>query len=149
MLRVSPCPALTWSLQTSYASCLLDIANFTFARLSICLLVQQILPGKVQQRVASAVAIVTILWGISGLLATAFPCDMPNPWNYLHRHCYNFTSFVNYMQVSNILLEFVIIALPLVVWNLRLSERKRLSVSLVFASRLLYVARRSLSSTVC
>lgn len=123
------------------------MANMGCARISVCLLIMKILPGTVAKRAALGFAIVTGLWTISGVLVTAFPCRLPDPWNFLvwetaveqRRKCINLVKFVNYIGVTNIVVEIVLIIIPLVVWNLRLSAGRSISVSCMFLSRLRYV----------
>jgi hypothetical protein len=116
---------------------MLYIANLGCARISVCLLIQQILPGKPQQYTALGFAFFSLIWCISGLLVTAFPCKLPEPWNFLTRKCIDAQKFVNYIAISNIVVEVLLVFLPLGVWNLRLQTTGRsLSVSLVFLARL-------------
>ncbi|KAF2199576.1 hypothetical protein GQ43DRAFT_337982, partial [Delitschia confertaspora ATCC 74209] len=123
--------------KAEYVSCMFYIANLGFARTSVCLLIRKILPGRVQQCTALCFAIFSLLWCISGVLVTAFPCHLPRPWDFSLNKCIDLKSFVNYVAVSNIIMETILISLPLCVWNLRLQNTGRtLSVSMVFIARL-------------
>ena len=114
------------------------------ARISVCLLISKVLPGVVPKYTALVFAVFTVLWTVSGVLATAFACHMPDPWKFLEqRHCMDVITFVNYIGGTNIVVEVLLVMLPLIVWNVRLSAGRRISVSLVFVARL-----RSVASTI-
>lgn len=123
-------------LKAEYAGCMLYIANMGCSRISVCLLVKKILPGSCAKRTACAFAVFSLLWTISGILVTAFPCSLPNPWNILQNKCINVVKFVNYVGITNIVVEVFLVMIPLFVWNLRLSAGRSVSVSCVFLARL-------------
>ncbi|KAF2192857.1 hypothetical protein K469DRAFT_729949 [Zopfia rhizophila CBS 207.26] len=122
--------------KTEYASCILYIANLGCARISVCLLIKRILPGKLAKTFAMGFAIFSFIWTIIGVLVTAFPCRLPRPWDFYGNKCYKMTIFVNYVGISNIVVEVLLVLIPLFIWNLRLTAGRRASVSLVFAARL-------------
>lgn len=116
---------------------MLYIANMGCARISMCLLTRKILPGIVSKYTALALAAFTAVWTVSGILVTSFACDLPHPWNFLeNENCYDVVAFVNYIGITNIVAETLLVTIPLTVWNVRLSARKSISVSLVFLARL-------------
>jgi hypothetical protein len=116
------------------------------ARISVCLLIRKVLPGLVPRYTALFFAGFTALWTVSGVLATAFACNLPHPWKFIgNGHCIKVVSFVNYIGISNIVVEVVLVLIPLVVWNVRLSAGRRISVSLVFSARLRSVFIESMS----
>jgi hypothetical protein len=62
---------------------------------------------------------------------------VPDPWRFLEqRHCMDVITFVNYIGGTNIVVEVLLVMIPLIVWNVRLSAERRISVSLVFVARL-------------
>jgi hypothetical protein len=126
---------------------MLYIANMGCARISVCLLIKKILPGSVASTSVMVFAGFTALWTISGVFVTAFPCSVPNPWQFdSGKKCINLISWVNYVGITNIVVEVLLVAIPLTVWNLRASAGKRLSVSLMFLARLRSVQTPSLGS---
>jgi hypothetical protein len=80
--------------------------------------------------------ILSMLWTGSGVLVTAFPCKLPHPWDF-NGGCIDLKSWVNWVGASNIVMEVIIVSVPLFVWNVRLSAGRKVSISLVFLSRLL------------
>ncbi|KAF2029803.1 hypothetical protein EK21DRAFT_112479 [Setomelanomma holmii] len=127
--------------KAEYVACMMYIANMGCSRISVCLLIRKVLPGMVPKYTALVFAGFTAIWTVSGVLVTAFACNLPKPWNFLgNQHCYDVVAFVNYIAITNIVVEVLLVTIPLVVWNVRLSARKRISVSLVFLARLSVVA---------
>lgn len=127
--------------KAEYAACMLYIANMGCSRISVCLVIRKVLPGRVPKYAALGFAAFTALWMVSGVLVTAFACSLPHPWNFIHNtKCYDVITFVNYIGVTNIVVEIILVVIPLVVWNVRLSASRRVSVSLVFLARLSVVA---------
>jgi hypothetical protein len=115
------------------------------ARISVCFLIKKILPGSVASTSVMVFAVFTLLWTVSGLFVTAFPCSVPNPWQFdTSKKCIDLIKWVNYVGITNIVIEILLIMIPLVVWNLRTSAGKRLSVSLVFLARLRFVSPSSI-----
>ncbi|ORY10100.1 hypothetical protein BCR34DRAFT_486210 [Clohesyomyces aquaticus] len=101
------------------------------ARISVCFLIKQILPGRRPKIAALAFAAFSLVWTISGILVTAFPCRLPKPWVIVGNKCYNLVSFINYIGISNCVAEVLLVVIPLFVWNLRLTAGR----SLVFFNR--------------
>lgn len=131
--------------KAEYAACMLYIANMGCSRISVCLVIKKALPGRVPKYAALGFATFTALWMVSGVLVTAFACSLPNPWQFIrnnHRstECYDVVTFVNYIGITNIVVEIILVIIPLVVWNVKLSAARRVSVSLVFLARLGVVA---------
>ncbi|KAF2679779.1 hypothetical protein K458DRAFT_393619 [Lentithecium fluviatile CBS 122367] len=127
--------------KAEYAGCMLYIANMGCARISVCLLIKKILPGSIASTSVMVFAGFTVLWTISGVFVTAFPCSVPNPWQFdFGKKCINLVKWINYVGITNIVVEILLVAIPLVVWNLRTSAGRRLSVSLLFLARLSVVA---------
>lgn len=110
------------------------------ARISLCLLIKDILPGSIARFTALGFAAFTALWTITGVLVAAFLCSLPNPWQWDNgKKCIDVTSWVNYVGSTNIVVEILLITIPLCVWNVRTSAGRRMSVSLLFLSRLRFV----------
>ncbi|KAF2472368.1 uncharacterized protein BDR25DRAFT_312921 [Lindgomyces ingoldianus] len=126
--------------KAEYAGCMLYIANMGCARISVCLLIKQILPGRTPKITALVFAVFSFIWSVSGVIVTAFPCHLPKPWDFSSGKCYNIVKFVNYLGITNCVFEVLLVMIPLFVWNLRLTAGRRVSVSFVFLTRLSIVA---------
>jgi len=107
------------------------------ARISVCLLIKKILPGVIPRYTTLVFAGFTAIWTIVGILVTAFACSLPKPWNFVdNRKCIDVRAFVNYVSVTNIVSEVLLILIPLAIWNVRMSKKRTALVSLVFLARL-------------
>jgi hypothetical protein len=107
------------------------------ARISVCLVIRKVLPGVVSRYTALLFAGFTGLWTISGVVAQALPCNLPTPWKFTETHkCFDSKAFLNYVGISSVILELLLVVLPLFIWNVRLSAGRSVSVSLVFLARL-------------
>ncbi|KAF1953015.1 hypothetical protein CC80DRAFT_164803 [Byssothecium circinans] len=127
--------------KAEYASCMLYIANMGCARISLCFLIKKVLPGTIPHTTACVFGCFTLLWTLSGIFVTAFHCSLPHPWNFLgNSKCINTIKWINYVGITNVVVEVLLVSIPLVVWNLRTSAGKRLTVSLLFMTRLSIVA---------
>ncbi|KAF2870045.1 hypothetical protein BDV95DRAFT_639084 [Massariosphaeria phaeospora] len=85
------------------------------ARISVCLLIRKVLPGTVPQWTATVFAVFTALWTVSGVLVTAFPCRLPEVWRltFGQKNCYDIIKFVNYIGITNIVVEVLLVFIPL------------------------------------
>jgi len=52
------------------------------------------------------------------------------------KKCFELVKFINYVGITNIVVELLLVMIPLFIWNLRLTTGRQLSVSLTFVSRL-------------
>ncbi|KAF2635635.1 hypothetical protein P280DRAFT_553688 [Massarina eburnea CBS 473.64] len=132
---------LTIYQKAEYVSCMLYIANMGCARMSLCALIKKVLPGRIPRSTACVFIWFTLLWTASGVLVVTFHCSLPHPWKFLgNSKCIDIVKWVNYVCITNIVVEVLLVMIPLIVWNLRTSAGKRLSVSLLFLTRLSIVA---------
>ncbi|PVI02822.1 hypothetical protein DM02DRAFT_559034, partial [Periconia macrospinosa] len=96
-----------------------------FSRVSLCLLIKKVLPGILPNTAALVFSIFTLLWCISGILVTAFPCHLPDPWMFREaKKCIDIVKWVNYVSITNIITEVLLVSIPIVLWNLRTSAGK-------------------------
>lgn len=126
--------------KAEYAACMLYIANFGCARISVCILIMKLLPGYLAKCTAMVFVTFSAMWTISGVFVTAFPCHLPRPWDFNNNKCFDLVKFVNYLGITNIVVEVLLVMIPLFVWNIRMDAAKRISVSCAFLSRLVIVA---------
>jgi hypothetical protein len=76
-------------LQSTYAADLLYIVNLCLVKLSVIVLLHNITPVKFHKRLGLVLGIVTVLWALSAVFATAFQCRLPNPWMTIGNRCYS------------------------------------------------------------
>ncbi|KAH8722928.1 hypothetical protein GQ44DRAFT_774455 [Phaeosphaeriaceae sp. PMI808] len=127
--------------KAEYAACILYITNMGCTRISVWLVIRKILRGTVPKYITLSLASFTGIWAISGVFVAAFPCNLPNSWNFLEQKmCYNRVAFVNYIAVTNIILDVLLVIIPLIIWDVQIPIKSRDLVALVFAARLSVVA---------
>ncbi|KAH7069676.1 hypothetical protein BKA63DRAFT_378615, partial [Paraphoma chrysanthemicola] len=98
------------------------------ARISMCCLIAKILPSTIPRNIALGLATFTILWIVSGIIAVSFACGLPRPWAFLeHERCLDMVRFVNYIGITSIVAETILIAIPLILWNLYFIKQSTLS----------------------
>lgn len=72
-----------------YASNFLYIASLCFAKLSLIIYLYNIVVQRVQRRVVLGIGIFIAVWSLGSLIAVAFQCGLPKPWEMMTLHCYN------------------------------------------------------------
>ena len=124
--------------------------------MTVLALVKSISPKQRDRLAAYGITAFIILWAITAELATAFVCKIPTPWDYTKGQCRDRRvrgnvlslwalrhadinsqhTWWNYFEATNIVTDFALILLPLVIiWNIRLPLSKKASVFSFFAFR--------------
>jgi hypothetical protein len=75
-----------------YASEFLYISSIGFVKLSLVMFFHAIFVQRTERRVVQGLGIFIIAWTLASLLAVAFQCGLPRPWEMLTLHCYNSVS---------------------------------------------------------
>jgi len=124
-----------------YAADLLFIVTLTTTKVAVTLLLKALTPIKLHQKYAMAVGIISALWGITSFLVTAFECQAPSVWKVVGNNCISLNAFDNYLQITNILTDLLLIILPVVVlWDVKISARRKVAIVGCFVARGLVVA---------
>ena len=85
--------------------------------------------------------VTVIAWALTAEFAAAFQCQAQRPFDYVKGTCFNRTAWMNYLEVTNIITDMALIALPFfIIWNVKTSVARKASVLLVFALRILCVS---------
>ncbi|KAK5735454.1 hypothetical protein LTR17_008152 [Elasticomyces elasticus] len=113
------------------------------ATLSMCFLIARVCEvQKRKVRCVYAIAFATSLFGLAAMLATAFQCRLPAPWDTARpRHCLNLwalyattTAVFSALELANV------IAATIIVWRLHMPLCPKAQVVALFALRLLILA---------
>lgn len=121
--------------KTYYASFQLYGAAITAIKLSILFFYRRIFSTPQFRKWLYGVGALVVAWLLANNLSAALQCIPPQKfWRKdIHGHCFNFLTFVQALQISNIILDAVILALPVsAVLRLQMSRSKKLSVLAVF-----------------
>lgn len=110
------------------------------AKIYLSLIMRKLFTGRLFEYTSVILALFTAGWTISGVVVTAFQCQMPTPWNVLNsKECIDTMAFGNYLASTNIATEIMLVLVPLALWMQDNSVGNRLYISAVFWSRLRYV----------
>ncbi|KAF6228270.1 hypothetical protein HO133_008000 [Letharia lupina] len=133
--------SLSSELKSEYTAALLYIPSLLFAKLAVLALVKTITPNRWDRRAAYSVAALVVLWATTGEFAAAFMCHVPNTWEWPHGQCNDRHAFWNYLEVTNILTDTALIALPLImISRIRTSLATKASVFSFFGLRIIVIA---------
>jgi hypothetical protein len=73
-----------------YASELLYISSICFSKLSILVLFYNIVASqRMHRRLVLSVGVFSLSWSAASLLAVAFQCELPRPWELMTLRCFN------------------------------------------------------------
>ncbi|KUI70580.1 hypothetical protein VM1G_05712 [Cytospora mali] len=122
-----------------YAASLLAIATVTCTKISMSLLIKRINDyGRV--RLANrAILGITLLSFISGVVATAFQCPLPQPWTATNPStCPGIVPIYLYSGIMSVItdVELCVLAVAMV-WDIKMDLKKRYIVIALFSPRIL------------
>ncbi|KAL9134611.1 MAG: hypothetical protein Q9175_004210 [Cornicularia normoerica] len=130
--------SLSSELKSEYTATLLYIPSLFFAKLAVLALIKTITPNRWDQRAAYSLAALVVLWAATGEFAAAFMCHVPNTWDWPNGQCNDRHAFWNYLEVTNILTDTALIALPLIMTSrIQTSMAKKVSIFSFFALRIM------------
>lgn len=109
------------------------------AKISLSLVMRKLFSGRLFEYTSTILALFTAGWTISGIIVTAFQCQLPAPWNLSETDgCIDIAAFGNYLASMNIATEVLLVLIPLAIWIRGSTVGNRLYVSAAFVSRLRY-----------
>lgn len=125
--------------KVSYAAQLLAIAIMTCAKLSVVQLVRSLDPhSNVKSRLTFLGTV--CIWAVFAIFASAFQCGLPGPWIYTPEKCLN-GGLIYAVDALNVLTDgYLAIFFVPTVWRLKAELSTRITVMLLFLSRLLSVS---------
>lgn len=127
-------------LKLQYVAALVYISSLCFAKLAVLALIKIITPLKRDRAITYGLALIVALWAFSGEFAAAFVCKLPRPWNYLEGNCPGHYSWWTYFEISNILTDTALIALPFgFIWRIQAPMTKKASALSFFAFRIIVI----------
>ncbi|TDZ99647.1 hypothetical protein C8034_v000022 [Colletotrichum sidae] len=122
-----------------YASSLLATAAAACTKLSLCLLIQSINNhGRLHVANKSLFGVIAA-WAVSGIIAEALQCSLPDPWAASSkRKCPGREGVFLYNGLMDILTDVALCALPVaMMWNVQTSTRRKLMVVALFGTRII------------
>jgi hypothetical protein len=124
-----------------YAAEILAIFVNGLTKLSICVLIRQISNDGSLRMANLALGGVIVGWIVVGLFTTAFQCPLPDPWLVDRAHrCSSRGPIFVFNGVMNILTDVGLCVLPIMMmWHVQAKLRKKVIVTALFGSRVLFV----------
>ena len=121
-----------------YAAQLLGIAAIASGKLSAALLSQRAVLLKSQYFQTFVAAVVA--WTIFSLLATAFQCQLPNPWIFMPSNCPS-KGYLQYPVTILNMVTDVILSVWVIgpVWRVNMAKLDRIIVVILFGTRIMCV----------
>lgn len=127
-----------------YAFQITEKIAFGLIKVSILLLWKRMIsPIRSFQMSCIIMICVVIAWSIAFLFATIFQCGLHWDWNWAPitlflTHCTNTLNMLTVFTVTDIVTDFVIIAMPVpIIWRLQLPTAKKLGLTGLFMLGLL------------
>ena len=123
--------------QCEWATQLLSIGALTFTKLSILLFYRRIFRGPMFEISVWILISIVVIWGISFFFATLLECvPIYQVWTTLYgqpRKCYEYLPMFYATAISNMIIDFLIIALPWpMIWRLQMPTRQKIAVGGIF-----------------
>ncbi|KAF2472389.1 uncharacterized protein BDR25DRAFT_220358, partial [Lindgomyces ingoldianus] len=123
-----------------YASDFLYISSLCFAKLSLVSFFYGVGVKKVHRRIVQGLGVFIITWTIASLVAVAFQCGLPRPWEMLTLRCYNSGVFWIVYCIIDMTTDVSIIMLSVnLVAYLQVNLSRKITVVACFAPRVLVI----------
>lgn len=124
--------------QSMYSARILALFVLACAKISVCLLIQQINNQGLFSKVNIGLACIIVGWTISGVMATIFECPMPEPWLATSpEQCPRIGKIYVYNGVMNILTDIALCVLPVfMMWDVQTTWERKTIVMALFGTRI-------------
>ncbi|MCJ1361828.1 hypothetical protein MMC16_000928 [Acarospora aff. strigata] len=127
--------------KAGYAADLSFIPTLCFAKISVHFLLRSITPVAYQRKLVLTIGATTLVWAVISELVAAFQCHLLSTWRYIDNKCIDRVAFWNYFGVLNILTDFPLLVLPLIViWGVNVDLKRKIIIFGCFAPRISVIA---------
>ncbi|RHZ70311.1 hypothetical protein CDV55_106498 [Aspergillus turcosus] len=128
-----------------YGAQILLLATVTCSKFSLALLFRSLTAQGNIFRLNQGLMVVIGLWASSSILALAFQCALPHPWDITGR-CVNREALSDYIWTMNIITDAALVFLPcIVLQKVRITWSKRLRIMAMLATRLMCASQTHFS----
>ncbi|OBT91594.1 hypothetical protein VE01_10364 [Pseudogymnoascus verrucosus] len=122
----------------NYTYQILFIITTVLAKMSLLLFITRLTPNVATIRVGRIILCLIATWGVATVIAFAFQCSLPQPWNNISGVCKNQAALYYAAGIIDIITDIALTILPVVIlWGVQIQRRKRAIVMLVFMARML------------
>ncbi|KAF2258221.1 hypothetical protein CC78DRAFT_587384 [Lojkania enalia] len=124
-----------------YASDFLYVLSICSAKLSLVAWFYDIGIQRMQRRIVQGFGIFIFAWTLASLIAVAFQCGLPKPWEVMTLHCYNSGAFWIVYCIIDMTTDVSIIMLSVnLVAYVKIKLARKVTVVACFAPRILVIA---------
>lgn len=67
-----------------------------FSKLALISFIDNLTPASTDHRIAVGLKMFTLVWGVIGIITSAFQCKPPRTWDYLHGKCFNIVGDIHF-----------------------------------------------------
>ncbi|KAA8651297.1 uncharacterized protein ATNIH1004_000178 [Aspergillus tanneri] len=127
-------------LKSQYAAAILFLTTLCLSKLALIHFIWSVTPVTSDRYIAIGLEIFTILWAVTSVLASAFQCRPPRPWDYINGQCFSFRAWWNYLCITNILSEAGIITQAfLIITRTQARWSKKVTLASIFGLRIFVI----------
>ncbi|KAF2009648.1 hypothetical protein BU24DRAFT_401550 [Aaosphaeria arxii CBS 175.79] len=128
-------------MKAYYASDFLYILALCFAKLTLITFFCSIVVQRKERRIIQGFGIFITAWSLASLVAVAFQCGLPRPWEVMTLHCYNRGVFWIIYCIIDMTSEVGLVMLSVnLVAYLKVKFSRKVIVVACFAPRILVIA---------
>ncbi|OCT53690.1 hypothetical protein CLCR_10262 [Cladophialophora carrionii] len=127
--------------RAGYAWNILYIVALCLGKSSTLSLLLALSPNKSYRIPMLAVGGLIVAWAVASVIASAFQCALPHPYQITTNTCFSQVGFWDAVGVVDILTDLALMVFPIwLVYNLQLAVQKKIAVCFAFSFRTLAVA---------
>ena len=124
--------------QFLYAGQILAILSLSTAKLSAAYLIVTIKPFRILWIACMAVLGAVAAWTVAGVTSLAVQCDIPRPWQFEEGRCVDQWALYAGLSAISVLIDVTLVIVPIVlVHQVQLSISKRITITMLFSSRIM------------
>lgn len=87
--------------QDVYVSIILYLIALTFAKASCLLFLGRLVARRAHSTAVLVLAAVTAAWALTSIFGVSFQCELPRPWDIVHRQCFDIVSLRPTIQTES------------------------------------------------
>ncbi|PYH88861.1 hypothetical protein BO71DRAFT_403521 [Aspergillus ellipticus CBS 707.79] len=129
---------LETAVKAVYAAYMIYITCLSFAKLSALAFMTFLMQRT--RKMEWVFTGLVVAWAVTAILAVAFQCGFPEPWNFLSHNCINREAWWEYFGITNIMTEIALIVIPsMLVFHIQMADAKKAVVIGCFFTRVFVV----------
>ncbi|KAL5335753.1 hypothetical protein BJX70DRAFT_410292 [Aspergillus crustosus] len=127
-------------MKYQYAASILYITSLSLSKLSLSNFIRNLTPVHRDHLLAAVLQSIIAIVGVTGVIGTAFRCDLPAPWDYWRETCFDLRAWAYFLSAANIATDIAIIVQALLlIFGIQATWKKKLMFASVFLSRIFVI----------